>query len=179
MASNRNSINNFLTSRDGVAATEFALILGVLVLILAIIITVGWIFYVRNNMESAARAGARSMAALETSGSGTPVPCSNPTPAVGSTEEITCDSLVQIAPPDITVEAVDCCSQRPNDLCPPEPLDEFGDPDPLDDRAVVVRISVDAPDAAILDIFEFFEGVVMSSTAEMRREDECPPPPPP
>ncbi len=175
MASNRNSINNFLTSRDGVAATEFALILGVLVLILASIITVGWIFYVRNNMESAARAGARSMAALETSGSGTSVLCSLP-PAVGSTEEITCDSLVQIAPPDITVEAVDCCSQRPNDLCPPEPLDEFGDPDPLDDRAVVVRISVDAPDAAILDIFGFFEEVVMSSTAEMRKEEECPPP---
>ncbi len=166
MASNRNSINNFLTSRDGVAATEFALILGVLVLILASIITVGWIFYVRNNMETAARAGARSMAALETSGSGTSVPCSPP-PAVGSTEEITCDSLVQIAPPNITVEAVDCCSQRPNSLCPPDP------PDPLNDRAVVVRISVDAPDAAILDIFGFFEEVVMSSTAEMRKEEEC------
>ena len=179
LASNRNSINNFLTSRDGVAATEFALILPVLVLILVSIITVGWIFYLRNNMETAARAGARSMAALETTipPQNTEIPCSLP-PGAGTPEKVACDSFVQMASADIRVHAVDCCSQIPDpvSLCPPEnPIDGHGS---LDDRAVVIRVEVDGSDAAILDIFGFFEGVVMSSTAEMRREEECLPPPP-
>ena len=162
MASNRNSINNFLTSRDGVAATEFALILPVLVLILVSIITVGWIFYLQNNMETAARAGARSMAALETTPFNNSVPCSDPQVVVGTPEEIACDSFVQVAQGLITVEAVDCCIMPAGALCPP-----------VDDRSVVVKISVLGPDAAILDIFGFFEGVVMSSTTEMRRDEEC------
>ncbi len=162
MASNRNSINNFLTSRDGAAATEFVLILTVLVLILVSIITVGWIFYLRNNMETAARAGARHAVALETGTvpANAPVLCSAAT--AGTPEEIACDSFVQMAQGFITVEAADCCATPTPALCPP-----------LDDRAVVVRVEVAGSEAAILDVFGFFTDVNMNATVEMRREEEC------
>ena len=64
------------------------------------------------------------------------------------------------------MHAVDCwghgLEQDNVDLCS-QPID----------CSVVVRVEVDGSDAAILDIFGFFDDVTMGATVEMRREKEC------
>ncbi len=133
---------------------EFALIVPVLVLILFAIITVGWVFYVQNNMESAARAAVRRMAVAEAAGINTPVNCDDAQAQLpGTAENVACTWLPQVSDGAITVLA------SPN-VCP--------------DRNIRVEISVAGSDAAIGDLFGFFSGVTMRASAEMRAEAACP-----
>ena len=55
----------FVPSADGVIGVEFAMILTVLMLFIFGIITFGWMFYLENTMETAAREAARRMAVAE------------------------------------------------------------------------------------------------------------------
>ncbi len=133
---------------------EFALIVPVLVLILFVIISAGWVFYVQNKMESAARAAVRRMAVAEAAGINTLDTClSAQAQTAGTAENVACTWLPQVSAAAITVLA------SPN-VCP--------------DRNMRVEISVAGSDAAIGDIFGFFSWVTMRASAEMRAEAACP-----
>ena len=54
--------STFRRSRDGATAAEFALTVPLLVLLLFGTITFGWMFYLDNNWETAAREAARRLA---------------------------------------------------------------------------------------------------------------------
>ncbi len=175
----RNWLGRFLASCGGAAAVEFALIVSVFVMILFGIITVGWVFFLQNNLETAARAAARHMAVWDAVGIDPPRPVTCDelqatalSPKAGcppgvcvdqpTAENVACTWFAQMARTAITVEAADCCLAPASDLCLP-----------LDDTSVVVEVRVDGSDAAILDIFGFFGGVTMRGNVNMRREEEC------
>ena len=144
---------SFLRSRNGSVAAELALSVMVLVMFLFGIITFGWILFLDNNMETAAREGARRMAVAEAPYAGMDVTCADiqaQTP--GTTENIACAMLPNWGGV-ITVNA--------SDLCPT-------------DRAVRVQVSANGEDVALADIFGFFTGKTMTATVEMRKEAECP-----
>jgi len=144
--------SSFFRSRDGAAAAEFALTVMLLVMFLFGIITFGWMFFLDNNMETAAREGARRMAVAEAPYAGTDVTCADAqaqTP--GTVENIACSMLPNWGA-NITVNA--------SDLCP-------------GDRVVRVQVSANGQDVALADIFGFFNGKTMSATVEMRKEAEC------
>ena len=116
------------------------------------IITFGWMFYLENNMETAAREGARRMAVAEAPFAGADVTCADAqaqTP--GTAENIACSMLPNWGG-NITVNA--------SSLCP-------------GDRAVRVRVSANGPDVALADIFGFFNGKTVSATVDMRQEASC------
>ncbi len=128
---------------------EFALIVMLLLTILFGIITFGWMFFLENNMESAARAAARRMAVAEAPFAGTDVACADAQP--GTAEYIAC-AMLPNSGGTITVNAVE--------LCPA-------------DRAVRVQVSANGADVALADIFGYFTGMTLSATVEMRKEAEC------
>ncbi len=116
------------------------------------IITFGWIFFLDNNMETAAREGARRMAVAEAPYAGFDVTCAETqaqTP--GTAENIACSMLPNWGG-NITINA--------SDLCP-------------GDRVVRVQVSANGQDVALADIFGFFNGKTVSATVEMRKEAEC------
>ncbi len=144
--------SKFLRNRDGAAAVEFALTVMLLVTFLFGIMTFGWMFFLENNMETAAREGARRMAVAEAPYAGTDVTCADvqaQTP--GTAENIACAMLPNWGG-NITVNATE--------LCPA-------------DRAVRVQVSANGQDVALADIFGFFNGKTVSATVEMRKEAEC------
>ncbi len=141
----------FLRSRDGAAAAEFALTVMLLVTFLFGIITFGWMFFLENNMETAAREGARRMAVAEAPFAGTDVTCAEADETPGTVEYIAC-SMLPNAGGYVTVNATS--------LCP-------------GDRAVRVQVSANGQDVALADIFGFFNGKTVSATVEMRKEAEC------
>ena len=109
-------------------------------------------FFLDNNMETAAREGARRMAVAEAPYAGTDVTCADvqaQTP--GTAENIACSMLPNWGA-NITVNATE--------LCPA-------------DRAVRVQVSANGQDVALADIFGFFNGKTISATVEMRKEAEC------
>ena len=57
--------------------------------------------------------------------------------------------------------AADCCFSPTSPLCAL----------PLDNTFVVAEVSVNMSDAALLDIFGFFDGVTMRGNVKMRREE--------
>ncbi len=147
--------SSFLRSRDGAAAAEFALTVMLLVMFLFGIITFGWMFFLDNNMETAAREGARRMAVAEAPYAGSDVTCADAqaqTP--GTAENIACSMLPNWGG-TITVNAANLCDEVPPD------------------RAVRVRVSANGEDVALADIFGFFNGKTMTATVEMRKEAEC------
>ncbi len=149
----RNWPSRLLKSCSGASAVEFAIVVQLLILILFGIITFGWMFYLENNMESAARAAARRMAVAEATGAGTNVTCASAqaqTP--GTAENAACTMLPLSNPAHITVNAAT--------LCPGE-------------RAVRVRVSAVGSDVALADIFGYFNGKTISSTVDMWKEAEC------
>ncbi len=139
----------FLRSRDGAAGVEFALTVMLLVMFLFGIITFGWMFFLDNNMETAAREGARRMAVAEAPYEGADVTCDNT--QAGYAEDIACSMLPNWGG-TITVNA--------SDLCPA-------------DRAVRVQVSANGEDVALADIFGFFNGKTITATVEMRKEAAC------
>ena len=147
--------STFLRDRDGSTAAEFALCVMVLVAFLFGTMTFGWMFYLENSMETAAREGARALAVQDASiqvPSGF-VTCDN---ALGGFAEGVACAMLPAWDSVITVSA--------SDLCPAE-------------RVVSVEVSAEGQDVALADIFGFFNGTTVSATVDMRREAKCPPPP--
>lgn len=144
---------SLLLSRRGTAATEFAIILPILLLFLFGIITFASTLFVHSNMLNAAREAARQMSVAEASHTpGGGVTCSQPEAAIdGSAEKTACAYLVTWGT-GFVVEATDFCPAA---------------------REVEVRISTDASNVALLDIFGFFEGRTLAAEVNMRREQAC------
>jgi Flp pilus assembly protein TadG len=143
----------FLKSREGTAATELAISVMLLTLILFCITTFGWMFYQDSNWETAAREAARRLASGEAieilSG---PVTCGDPL-AQDDQHAVyfACNELDGWGA-TVTVDATS--------LCPA-------------DQAVRVTVSANAEDIAITDIFGFFNGGTLDATVEMYLEEDA------
>ena len=142
----------FTASQSGAAASEFVLVLPVFILCLFSIIAFATALFMENNMVNAAREAVREMAVTEAPFSPGAVRCDSEEAAiVDSAEYIACTYLTFWGT-DFLVDASDEC--------------------PTEDKATV-RISVDASQAALLDIFGFFEGKALTAEVTMRKEDAC------
>lgn len=144
--------SRFFSSRGGAAASEFALVLPVFILCLFSIISFSSTLFMENNMVNAAREAVREMAVTEAPFSPGSVTCdSEEADIVGSAEYIACTYLTFWGT-DFTVNASDEC--------------------PVEEQATV-RITVDASQAALMDIFGFFQDKTLSAEVSMRKEDPC------
>lgn len=142
----------FASSRSGAAASEFVLVLPVFILCLFSIVAFATALFMENNMVNAAREAVREMAVTEAPFSPGTVSCDSDEAAIeDSAEYIACAYLVFWGT-DFLVDASDEC--------------------PAEDKATV-RISVDASQAALMDIFGFFEDKMLSAEVTMRKEDTC------
>ena len=142
----------FLISVGGAAAAEFAIVLPALVLCLFGIISFSSTLFIQNNMVNAAREAVRQMAVLEAPHVSGAVSCAAPEAAVvGSAEYVACNYLTFWGTDFIVDADTDC---------------------PLDEKATV-RISVDASQASLMDIYGFFSGKSLTAEVSMRKEDAC------
>ena len=142
----------FASSRRGAAASEFVLVLPVFILCLFSIVAFATALFMENNMVNAAREAVREMAVTEAPFSPGTVSCDSDEAAIeDSAEYIACAYLIFWGT-DFLVDASDEC--------------------PAEDKATV-RISVDASQAALMDIFGFFEGKTLTAEVTMRKEDAC------
>lgn len=148
----RKALGRFLASRDGASAAEFALVFPVFMLALFAITAFASTLFVQNNMINAARESARHMAVLEAPFSAGPVQCdSEQAGTPGTAEHVAC-SYLTFWGTDFTVNATTSC--------------------PVEDKATVT-ITVDASEAAIMDVFGFFNDKTLEAEVSMRKEDAC------
>lgn len=150
-------VRRFVLSRSGASAAEFALVFPVFMLCLFGITAFASTLFIENNMVNAARESVRQMAVLEApfasgavqcdaSAAAAPVP-----PAQASAEYVAC-SYLAFWGTDFTVDASTDC--------------------PAEDKATV-EITLDASQAAVMDVFGFFNGKTLSAEVSMRKEDDC------
>jgi Flp pilus assembly protein TadG len=145
--------SGFLRSRRGAAAAEFALIFPVFMLSLFGITAFASTLFLENNMVNAARESVRQMAVLEAPFAANPVQCdSGQAQTVGTAEYVAC-SYLTFWGTDFTVQAGDTCAVG-------------------GDKATV-RITLDASQGALMDIFGFFNGKTLTAEVSMRKEDPC------
>ncbi len=142
----------FAASESGAAASEFVLVLPVFILCLFSIIAFATALFIENNMINAAREAVREMAVTEAPFSPGAVRCDSLEAAIVDSAEYIACAYLTFWGTDFLVDASDGC--------------------PAEDRATV-RISVDASQAALLDIFGFFEGKTLTAEVTMRKEDAC------
>jgi len=142
----------FAATRRGAAASEFALVLPVFILCLFSTVTFASTLFIENNMINAAREAVREMAVTEAPFTPGAVKCDSPEAAMVGTAEYVACAYLTFWGTAFTVDASDAC--------------------PAEDRATV-RITVDASQAALMDIFGFFEGKTLSAEVTMRKEDPC------
>ncbi len=142
----------FASSRSGAAASEFVLVLPVFILCLFSIVAFATALFMENNMVNAAREAVREMAVTEAPFSPGTVSCGSDEAAIEDSAEYIACAYLTFWGTDFLVDASDEC--------------------PTDDKATV-RISVDASQAALMDIFGFFEGKTLTAEVTMRKEDAC------
>ena len=142
----------FASSRDGAAASEFVLVLPVFILCLFSIVAFATALFMENNMVNAAREAVREMAVTEAPFSPGTVSCDSDEAAILDSAEYVACTYLTFWGTDFLVDASDEC--------------------PAEDKATV-RISVDASQAALMDIFGFFEGKTLTAEVTMRKEDAC------
>ena len=146
----------FLVDRRGGPAIEFAFVAPILIILLVGIIQFGYAFFIQNNMNNAAREGARALAVKAVTAAGaTATSCGSTT--TGTAEYITCDYLAALA--TISDFSVASCSPTVTDstLCP-EPTD------------VTVRVTIPRSAVALGDVLGFFSSGTMTAQATMREE---------
>jgi len=145
-------VRRFVLSRCGASAAEFALVFPVFMLCLFGITAFASTLFIENNMVNAARESVRQMAVLEAPFTAGAVQCdSTEAQIVGSAEYIACAYLTFWGA-DFTVNASTDC--------------------PAEDKATV-EITLDASQAAVMDVFGFFNGKTLSAEVSMRKEDDC------
>ena len=103
-------------------------------------------------MVNAARESVRQMAVLEAPYTIGPVQCDSAQAQVVGTAEYVACSYLTFWGTDFTVNASTDC--------------------PIDDKATV-EITLDASQAAIADVFGFFNGKTLTAEVSMRKEDTC------
>ena len=146
-------INTFVACRAGAAAAELALIFPVFMLIFFGITAFASTLFLENNMINAARESARQMAVLNAPFSEGTVQCgSDGAPIAGSAEDVACRYLESWGT-QFQVSASDDCL--------------------LGGDKATVRITANASQGAIMDIFGFFDGKTISAEVTMRKEDPC------
>ena len=154
----------FMLSHSGAVAVEFAIVLAPLMLILFTIISFASTLFLQNNMVNAAREAVRQMAVLDAQSLYGEIQCGqvnqnhqNAADAAeeaaieGSPEYIACNYLIFWGT-DFDVDAWDTC--------------------PGGEKAKV-KITLDASQAALMDIFGFFDGKTLTAEVSMRKEDAC------
>ena len=145
-------VRRFVLSRCGASAAEFALVFPVFMLCLFGITAFASTLFIENNMVNAARESARQMAVLEAPFTVGAVQCdSTEAQIVGSAEYVACTYLTFWGT-DFTVNASTDC--------------------PAEDKATV-QITLDASQAAVMDVFGFFNGRTLSAEVSMRKEEDC------
>lgn len=145
----------FVRSRRGAAAAEFALVVPVFMLMLFGITAFASTLFIENNMVNAARESVRQIAVLDVPFAGADVQCdSTQAQTVGTAEYVACTYLTFWGT-DFTVNASDNCPGIGGDV-----------------RATV-QITLDASQAAVMDVFGFFNGKTLSANVSMRKEDAC------
>ncbi len=145
-------VRRFVLSRCGASAAEFALVFPVFMLCLFGITAFASTLFVENNMVNAARESVRQMAVLEAPFTAGAVQCdSTEAQVVGTAEYVAC-SYLTFWGTDFTVNASTDC--------------------PAEDKATV-QITLDASQAAVMDVFGFFNGKTLSAEVSMRKEDDC------
>ena len=145
-------VRRFISSHSGAVAVEFAIVLAPLMLILFTIISFASTLFLQNNMVNAAREAVRAMAVIDAEFTPGAVQCDEAAAGiVGSAEYIACNYLFFWGT-DFTVNARDC----------------FGGEDEAE-----VEITLDASQAALMDIFGFFDGKTLTAEVSMRKEDAC------
>ena len=146
------AIRRFVLSRCGASAAEFALVFPVFMLCLFGITAFASTLFIENNMVNAARESVRQMAVLEAPGDGNDVQCdAQQAQTVGTAEYVAC-SYLTFWGTDFTVNASTDC--------------------PAEDKATV-EITLDASQAAVMDVFGFFNGKELTAKVTMRKEDAC------
>jgi Flp pilus assembly protein TadG len=145
-------VRRFVWSRCGASAAEFALVFPIFMLCLFGITAFASTLFIENNMVNAARESVRQMAVLEAPFTAGAVQCDAPqAQVVGSAEYVACTYLTFWGT-DFTVNASTDC--------------------PAEDKATV-QITLDASQAAVMDVFGFFNGKTLSAEVSMRKEDDC------
>lgn len=133
--------------RRGISSIEFVIVLPVFLLFLSGIIAFGSLLYVHNNMVNAAREATRRMSVAEVA------PATQNPPEPGSAEWVALDYLTRWNL-NFSVNAAETCTVI--------------DANP----EVAVTITVPANEAALIDLFGFFEGRTIQAAVTMRREGE-------
>ncbi len=145
-------VRRFVLSQCGASAAEFALVFPVFMLCLFGITAFASTLFVENNMVNAARESVRQLAVLEAPFTAGAVQCdSTAAQVVGTAEYVACIYLTFWGT-DFTVNASTDC--------------------PAEDKATV-QITLDASQAAVMDVFGFFNGKTLSAEVSMRKEDDC------
>lgn len=156
------AMRRFARCDKGISSVEFVLILPVLMLFLFGIISLASVLYIQVNMENAAREAVRRLAVADsvecTAAGGTTAQCTGATvvcsdPITGGTvEDYACTYLANW-PVSFQVEA---------------------GPDPTDCSELTVTVELpDASEAALADVFGFFDGRTLSAEVVMREEGAC------
>ncbi len=156
------AVRRFARCSEGISSVEFAIILPVLMLFLFSIITFASVLYIHVNMENAAREAVRRLAVADevacTAAGGTTAPCTGTTVACST------------PPKDGSAEAYACTYLAGWSIN----FQVTAGPDAFDCSELTVTVDLaDASEAAMGDVFGFFDGKTLSAEVVMREEAAC------
>ncbi len=153
-----------LRCREGISSVEFVIILPLLMMFLFSIISFGSVLYIQANMENAAREAVRRLAVSDaTQCTGTP-----PATAACTGATVDCDAPITAG----TAENY-ACTYLANWQVDFEVAVE-ADPSGTDCSELVVTVTLpNASEAALADVFGFFDGRTLSADVTMREEEVC------
>ena len=158
------ALRRFLRCQEGISSVEFVIILPLLMMFLFTIIAFGSVLYIQSNMENAAREAVRRLAVADstmcTAGGGGTGACTGAT--------VDCDATITAG----TAEDF-ACTYLANWQVDFEVAVEV-DPSGTDSCELLVTVTLpDASEAALADIFGFFDGRTLTADVTMREEAVC------
>ena len=148
----------------GISSVEFVIILPLLMMFLFSIISFGSVLYIQSNMENAAREAVRRLAVSDatrcTAGGGGTGACTGAT--------VDCDAVITGG----TAEDF-ACTYLANWQVDFEVAVE-ANPSGLDCSELIVTVTLpNASEAALADVFGFFDGRTLTADVTMREEEVC------
>ena len=157
-------MRRFARCDRGISSVEFVIILPLLMMFLFSIISFGSVLYIQANMENAAREAVRRLAVSDaTQCTGTP-----PATAACTGATVDCDAAITAG----TAEDY-ACTYLANWQVDFEVAVQ-ADPSGTDCSELVVTVTLpNASEAALADVFGFFDGRTLTADVTMREEEEC------
>ncbi len=157
-------VRRFLRCREGISSVEFVIILPLLMMFLFSIISFGSVLYIQSNMENAAREAVRRLAVSDatrcTAVDGATAACTGAT--------VDCDAAITAG----TAEDY-ACTYLANWQVDFEVAVQV-DPSGTDCSELVVTVTLpNASEAALADVFGFFDGRTLTADVTMREEEVC------